>query len=183
MHRVGTGITFTLYLPLKYAAAEPIEVSPARSLGIRDERHAVTLDVVADDRSALNAERPTLLVVEDDARYATVLRDLARSHGFNVLVANQGADALRLARDYRPSAISLDVFLPDMLGWAVLARLKHDIETRHIPVQILTVDGRATAASNAVPSAFLPNLPRLSPSARCSNAFAPTPCNGPSACW
>ena len=47
---------------------------------------------------------------------------------------------MQLASEYRPTAISLDVFLPDMLGWAVLARLKHNVNTRHIPVQMLTVD-------------------------------------------
>jgi len=95
---------------------------------------------VADDRDTLDKVKPTLLIVEDDARYATVLRDLARAHGFQAIVAQHGADALRLAQQYGPSAISLDVFLPDMLGWAVLARLKHNMSTRHIPVQILTVD-------------------------------------------
>nr|MBA3486982.1 response regulator [Lysobacter sp.] len=75
-----------------------------------------------------------------DQRYATVLRDLARSQGLQVLVAHRGADALRLVREYKVTAISLDVFLPDMLGWTVLARLKQDSTTRHIPVQIITVE-------------------------------------------
>jgi hypothetical protein len=57
-----------------------------------------------------------------------------------VLVAARGADALALAREYRPAGISLDVFLPDMLGWTVLSQLKHDPATRHIPVQIVTLD-------------------------------------------
>ena len=70
-----------------------------------------------------------------------VLRDLARSRGFKVLVA----DARQPRRcgwraQYRPSAISLDIFLPDMLGWTVLSQLKQDSTTRHIPVQIVTVD-------------------------------------------
>ncbi|MEO6383949.1 MAG: response regulator, partial [Thermomonas sp.] len=81
-----------------------------------------------------------LLLVEDDPRYATVLRDLARSKGFRVLVANRGSEALRLVHDYQPTAISLDIFLPDMLGWTVLAKLKQDSETRHIPVQIVTIE-------------------------------------------
>ncbi len=51
-----------------------------------------------------------------------------------------GADALALAREYRPTAISLDVFLPDMLGWTVLSQLKQDPMTRHIPIQIVTLD-------------------------------------------
>src|SRR5207248_8382099 len=54
--------------------------------------------------------------------------------------ATRGADALALAREYHPSAVSLDVFLPDMLGWTVLNHLKQDSATRHIPVQMLTLD-------------------------------------------
>ena len=52
----------------------------------------------------------------------------------------RGADALALAREYRPTAVSLDVFLPDMLGWTVLSQLKQDPATRHIPVQVVTLD-------------------------------------------
>jgi CheY-like chemotaxis protein len=95
---------------------------------------------VQDDREDLVAGAPSLLIVEDDPHYATVLRDLARARGFQVLVAHRGAEALRLVREYKPNAVSLDIFLPDMLGWTVLARLKQDSETRHIPVQILTVE-------------------------------------------
>ncbi|HSS07718.1 MAG TPA: response regulator, partial [Rhodanobacteraceae bacterium] len=97
-------------------------------------------EAIEDDRGALIPARPTLLVVEDDARYAIVMRDLARSCGFNVIVAQRGTDALQFARQYRPAAISLDIHLPDMLGWAVLSQLKQDSMTRHIPVQIVTVD-------------------------------------------
>src|SRR6202035_3264377 len=64
----------------------------------------------------------------------------ARDHGLKVLVALRGADALSLARDYQPTAVSLDVFLPDMLGWTVLSQLKQNPMTRHIPVQIVTLD-------------------------------------------
>src|SRR6201999_4522913 len=71
---------------------------------------------------------------------ARVLRDLARDKGFKVLVAMKGAEALALVREYRPTAVSLDVFLPDILGWAVLNHLKQDPATRHIPVQMLTMD-------------------------------------------
>ena len=81
-----------------------------------------------------------LLIVEDDPHYARVMLDLARDTGFKVLVAMRGADALALAREYLPTAISLDVFLPDMLGWTVLSQLKQDPLTRHIPVQIVTLD-------------------------------------------
>ncbi len=81
-----------------------------------------------------------LLIVEDDLHYARILCDLSRDKGFKVLVASRGADALALAREFHPTAISLDVFLPDMLGWTVLNHLKQDPSTRHIPVQMLTLD-------------------------------------------
>ena len=71
---------------------------------------------------------------------ARVLVDLARDNGFKVLLATTGADALALAHDYQPTAVSLDVFLPDMLGWTVLSQLKQNPATRHIPVQIVTLD-------------------------------------------
>ena len=78
--------------------------------------------------------------MEDDPHYCRVLIDLARDKGFKVLVAMRGADALELAKQYQPSAVSLDVFLPDMLGWSVLSQLKQNPLTRHIPVQIITLD-------------------------------------------
>ena len=78
--------------------------------------------------------------MEDDPHYCRVLIDLARDKKFKVLVAMRGADALELAKQYQPSAVSLDVFLPDMLGWSVLSQLKQNPLTRHIPVQIITLD-------------------------------------------
>ena len=95
---------------------------------------------VADDREELEPGDRVLLIIEDDPHYGKVLLTLARDCGFKAVVARSGAEGIRLARKYRPTAISLDVFLPDMLGWTVLNQLKQDIETRHIPVQILTVE-------------------------------------------
>jgi CheY-like chemotaxis protein len=69
-----------------------------------------------------------------------VVCDLSRDKGFKVLIAATGSEALALAQEYRPTAISLDVFLPDMLGWSVLNHLKQNPATRHIPVQMLTLD-------------------------------------------
>jgi CheY-like chemotaxis protein len=63
--------------------------------------------------------RRSALIVEDDPHYARVLCDLSRDKGFKVLIANTGTEALALAQEYNPTAISLDVFLPDMLGWTV----------------------------------------------------------------
>jgi HAMP domain-containing protein/CheY-like chemotaxis protein/signal transduction histidine kinase len=142
----GSGSTFTLYLPLQYvgaAYARGIQQTPAIPspqpvfqpvvLPIRQEE-------IPDDRDNLNTGEPILMIVEDDPHYARVLVNLAKERGFKVLLARTGADALIFARKYPLSAVSLDVFLPDMLGWTVLNQLKRSSETRHIPVQILTIE-------------------------------------------
>ncbi|HJU15424.1 MAG TPA: response regulator, partial [Stellaceae bacterium] len=139
----GVGSTFTLYLPLHYGgsaqrpAAVPSVAMPATAF---QSPAAPSVEAVVDDRAALEPGDAVLLVVEDDPHYARIIADLAHERGFKVLVAPRGADALALAREYRPSAVSLDVFLPDMLGWTVLSQLKQNPETRHIPVQVVTLD-------------------------------------------
>src|SRR5690606_26227076 len=67
-------------------------------------------------------------------------RAAARSGGFSEPVTGGGTGAMCMVREYAPNAVSLDIFLPDMLGWTVLARLKQDAATRHIPVQVVTVE-------------------------------------------
>jgi CheY-like chemotaxis protein len=81
-----------------------------------------------------------LLIVEDDPHYARILLDLARSKGFRGVIAQRGQQALSLVHELQPTALTLDVFLPDMLGWTVLNNLKLDPRTRHIPVQMLSVE-------------------------------------------
>ncbi|MGC2081729.1 MAG: HAMP domain-containing protein, partial [Bradyrhizobium sp.] len=144
----GKGSTFTLYLPLKYSgptvsprisgpSSQPHMLAPALQQVAPVER---VVEALPDDRLNLEPGDTILLIVEDDPHYARVLIDLARDKGFKVLVAGRGAEALDLAKQYQPAAISLDVFLPDMLGWTVLSQLKHNPLTRHIPVQIITLD-------------------------------------------
>jgi CheY-like chemotaxis protein len=113
-------------------------VSPVQ-LSSRSVSDAPT-ESIPDDRENLEPGDAILLIVEDDLHYARVLADLSRDKGFKVLVATRGADALILAREFHPTAVSLDVFLPDMLGWTILNHLKQDPSTRHIPVQMLTLD-------------------------------------------
>jgi CheY-like chemotaxis protein len=98
------------------------------------------MEKVPDDRETLQPDDAVLLIVEDDPHYARVLCDLGHDKGFKILTAARGSEALALAREFHPTAISLDVFLPDMLGWTVLNHLKQDPATRHIPVQMLTQD-------------------------------------------
>ena len=142
----GVGSTFTLYLPIAYAGPSvatrpttlPASHAPAASMPIvLPER---PIEQIPDDRHEIQPGDSILLIVEDDPHYCRVLIDLARVKGFKVLVAMRGADALELAKQYQPNAVSLDVFLPDMLGWSVLSQLKQNPLTRHIPVQIITLD-------------------------------------------
>jgi HAMP domain-containing protein/CheY-like chemotaxis protein/signal transduction histidine kinase len=145
----GRGSTFTLYLPQTYAGpstvltlvrgeAYPRPVSsPPVSIASMPE---YLPERIEDDRAQLVAGDEVLLVVEDDVHYAQLVCDLSRDKGFKVLHAITGAEALTLAKEFHPSAISLDVFLPDLLGWTVLNHLKQDPTTRHIPVQMLTLD-------------------------------------------
>jgi HAMP domain-containing protein/CheY-like chemotaxis protein/signal transduction histidine kinase len=142
----GKGSTFTLYLPLKYSGPTvALRVPPPlashapapASQAVATQERVVELP---DDRLNLEPGDTILLIVEDDPHYARVLIDLARDKGFKVLVATRGAEALDLAKQFQPAAVSLDVFLPDMLGWTVLSQLKHNPLTRHIPVQIITLD-------------------------------------------
>ncbi len=143
----GQGSTFTLYLPLTYVGPSATRVTPSdltlSSAPLQLSKIVVSehpAERIEDDRTNLHPDNAVLLIVEDDPHYARVLRDLSRDKGFKVLVALRGADALALAREFKPTAISLDVFLPDMLGWTVLNHLKQDPATRHIPVQMLTLD-------------------------------------------
>jgi len=141
----GKGSVFTLYLPLKYSGPS---VAPRSSMsphyGLAPALPAAAqervLEQIPDDRLTLKPGDTILLIVEDDPHYARVLVDLAHDKGFKVLVAARGTEALELAKQYQPTAVSLDVFLPDMLGWTVLSQLKHNPLTRHIPVQIITLD-------------------------------------------
>jgi HAMP domain-containing protein/CheY-like chemotaxis protein/signal transduction histidine kinase len=99
---------------------------------------------VEDDRETVEPGDRIALVVEDDANFARILLDIARDKGFKGIVAHRGDQALALARKFKPDAITLDIALPDTEGWTILDRLKHDRETRHIPVHIISGDDEAT---------------------------------------
>jgi len=91
-----------------------------------------------DDRDDLQPGDRVVLIVEDDANFAHILLDLARDKGYKGIVGHDGEVGLQLAHAYRPDAITLDIDMPGIDGWAVLDRLKHHPDTRHIPVHIIT---------------------------------------------
>jgi len=146
----GEGSTFTLYLPLHYTGPSVESITTmtptSRALSRRAALPALPVlpvareDRIPDDRNEIREGDPVLMVVEDDPHYARVLMGLARDKGFKVVAALRGQQALALAREFKLAAVTLDVFLPDMLGWTVLNNLKLDPKTRHIPVQMISVE-------------------------------------------
>jgi CheY-like chemotaxis protein/signal transduction histidine kinase/HAMP domain-containing protein len=161
----GQGSTFTLYLPLDYQpvaprpsptpaparerAAAPVPARPADppreaeavapGAPAKPAAHVATVDVEG-DRDDLRPGDHLILIVEHDPAFARLLLDQAHDHGFKGLITARGDMALELAQTTRPDAITLDLRLPDMAGWVVLDRLKHEPTTRHIPVHIISGD-------------------------------------------
>ncbi|OZI06412.1 histidine kinase [Siphonobacter sp. BAB-5385] len=137
----GRGSTFTLYLPAQgmimpkdRTRTVVAETKPALfSLEKPQEQTQVT-----DDRQDLVQGDHPLLIIEDDAVYAERLRDLSQARGYKTVVALTGAEGLYYAQTYRPSAILLDIFLPDTDGWSLLKSLKNDPVLQSIPVHIIS---------------------------------------------
>lgn len=155
----GKGSTFTLIIPRLYDAEQvaPREapLAPAKSptpapapasLDLSQEPVRPASRSIDDDREHLTSTRRVLLVVEDDARFAAIVRDLSRELGFQVLVAGTADEAVRLAKRYQPSAVVLDVGLPDQSGLTVLDVLKRDDDTRHIPIHVVSGEDHSQTA-------------------------------------
>jgi HAMP domain-containing protein/CheY-like chemotaxis protein/signal transduction histidine kinase len=144
MSTPGRGSTFTLYLPLHYTGPSKAESSQrsgqAAPVAVPRVFPVQREERIEDDREHLVEGASVVLIIEDDPHYARILLGLARDKGFKGVVATTGTTGLALARQLHPTAISLDIFLPDMLGWTVLNNLKLDPTTRHIPVQIITME-------------------------------------------
>jgi len=138
----GIGSTFALFLPTLYTGPRTaMRLPQANNLPLPQvalPEHLV--DQFPDDRHTIQPADRCLLIVEDDPNYAGILVDAAHAAGLRAVVTSRGAEALDLALQYNPVALSLDIFLPDMLGWNVLSQFKRTLETRHIPVQILSMD-------------------------------------------
>jgi len=143
---VGEGSTFTLYLPASYQPDvrrrklhSSLEEGQPLVAELEPEVSLIIDNAVNDDRADVHPGDRTLLIIEDDLNFAKIMMDMAHERGFKVLAATRGDAGLALARQYTPSAITLDIELPGMDGWSVLDRLKHTKATRHIPVHIISV--------------------------------------------
>ena len=80
-----------------------------------------------------------VLVIDDDATARELLTDQLRAEGFSVVTASGGLEGLKLAKEVHPSVITLDVIMPDLDGWSVLAALRQDSELSEIPVIMITI--------------------------------------------
>ncbi len=153
--QAGQGSTFTLYLPLTPAegdydphpANRPSAVDSARLVPPIDTAQATamfsttplaTLPPGSDDRENIQPGERCILVIEDDIQFGKLVLGLAAKKGFKRLQALSGNEGLDLACQFRPSAIILDLGLPDISGETVLERLKHNLDTRHIPVHVVS---------------------------------------------
>jgi CheY-like chemotaxis protein len=164
----GKGSTFTLTLPVEYSAAARTDAArPAAANGRSAPRHPAAMESasqrlpaaapadsaghtkahsstlpaasITDDRDKLTPGVRLILVIEDDVPFALILRDLAHEMNFQTVVVHSAGDALIAAEQYRPSAILLDINLPDFSGLGVLDQLKRNPGTRHIPVHVASV--------------------------------------------
>ena len=96
------------------------------------------------------SEQITILVVEDEAHIRRVLEYNLKLDGFEVYLAEDGAIGLKLARENSPDVILLDWLMPVMNGLQVLAELKTDSSTEHIPVFMLTAKGMLNDVTQAI---------------------------------
>jgi signal transduction histidine kinase/CheY-like chemotaxis protein len=119
---LGVGSTFTIRLPTEVVEpkAEPVPVAKSR------------FEPVLKGAS-------TVLVIDDDPSVHDVMRRFLSKEGFRAETASGGEEGLRLARELRPDAITLDVLMPGMDGWTVLTALKTDPDLADIPVIMLTI--------------------------------------------
>ncbi len=140
------GSTFTLHLPETYRPARKLveslppetETSSTQMLDspipMSEQRSALE-----DDLHNIQSGDRVLLIIEDDLNFAKTLLELAHQQHFKAVIALDGESGLSLARQLKPDAITLDIQLPLLNGWALLDLLKHESTTRHIPIHVLSV--------------------------------------------
>ncbi len=146
--QAGKGSTFTLYLPIRHSSllSEPAPAKKDAPVKTLDHPHAKEsveytpkgLGSIMDDRRILSDNDFSILIIDDDPKFARVLFDLAHERQFKCIVAQDGETGLQMADQYSPSAIILDVGLPGIDGWEVMTRLQKNRGTRQIPVHFIS---------------------------------------------
>ena len=164
----GEGSTFTLFLPQNYTPVKPakrqaqipsnpnlmdipieVEIPPSVEEGAMSDRFL-------DDGDDIGPDDKVVLIVENDTGFANLIMETAHESGFKALISPRGSNALALATERRIDAITLDINLHDLDGWRILARLKDDIRTRHIPVHLITTEEATSRGLRAGAIGVLP---------------------------
>ena len=160
---VGKGSTFTIYFPEKFeeSSDENSEMVIENNNEEKNNQTDKTLDIatenssedeekvaskisptilkgIDDDRIFVDKNSVSVLVIEDDLKFAEILKSIAKDKGMKFLHSPDGETGIKMAKEYMPSSIILDINLPGMSGWKVLEILKEDNDLRHIPVHIMS---------------------------------------------
>jgi HAMP domain-containing protein/CheY-like chemotaxis protein len=152
----GEGSTFTLLIPQKFLTSDiktsfiPPSIASEKfyssslmdSQSISAEKFKAEfhekVDIIRDDRFEINKDDKVILIVEDDNTFADILLEIAHKKDFKGIICTNGEAVSLMINKYKPVAITVDINLPDVDGLTILARLKLNPETRHIPVQIIS---------------------------------------------
>src|SRR5262249_49798015 len=135
----GNGAQPAIEIPRARGASVRTATRGSRAAERGAELELLAESEVADDRDTIQPGDRVFLIVEDDPNFARILLDVAREKDFKGIVGLRGDTGLALARGFRPDAITLDIDLPVIGGWALFDQLKHDPQTRHIPIHIVSV--------------------------------------------
>jgi CheY-like chemotaxis protein/anti-sigma regulatory factor (Ser/Thr protein kinase) len=120
---LGRGSTFTIRLPAIFGDAPSTIPQASRASSFK----------------AGPVDAALILVIDDDVTVRDVVSRYLKREGFSVATADGGKEGLRLARELHPAAVTLDVMMPDLDGWTVLAAIKGDPELADLPVVLMTI--------------------------------------------
>lgn len=155
--QLGTGSCFTLFVPLSAEIHQPESMGQGSDCVVGSEEKIQDeistsmkgssimppIKAANDDREKISEGDKSLLIIEDDEKFARILMDNARNRGYKCIIAMTGQEGLLCAENFRPCAITLDMMLPDISGEKVLEQLKFNLNTRHIPVHIVSSNERS----------------------------------------
>ena len=122
---LGTGSTFSILLPAVVGASEPEKVIAGKANEPTSQ--------------AITSHNP-ILVIDDDADSRDLLKRMFESEGYTVKTANGGREGLEIARQQKPSIITLDIQMPEMDGWCVLKEIKADKKLSNVPVVMVSIE-------------------------------------------
>jgi signal transduction histidine kinase/DNA-binding response OmpR family regulator len=128
------GSTFTLHVPLQIIGSAPALADPLAAVVVEG---APVSYFQPDDRDELE-DQPFVMIVEDDPTFASILLEMAHQSGLKGVISSAGSGTVALVRKLRPSAITLDLGLSDIDGFVLLDLLRHDPDTSHIPIHVIS---------------------------------------------